>query len=337
MQSDDIHSAYFGESLDVGDVNGDGYADLVAGDRVNYGAYLYYGGPDGLETGVETRLMPPDLQEGVNFAYDVDVAPDMNGDGVDELIGTATNDSEVASTAGAVFIWYGVCELDTDEDGVCATIDCDDDDPDNTDTFQTVYPDQDDDGYAHTLGTLVTCDVPSGYITQLGDCDDDDDEINPEGIELCDGVDNDCDGVTDGEDADGAMTWYADADGDGYASQTDTVVACDAPSGYGSKTTSWDCDDTDASIFPGATEVLGDGIDQDCDGADAELPDTGQPIDTADTHTPADSGDPHTGDPSDDGAKEEGCGRCSAGASGLSMLAVLGVLAIPNRRRRWPT
>ena len=52
------------------------------------------------------------------------------------------------------------------------------------------------------------------------------------------------------------------------------VVACDEPGGY--TTTSGDCDDGDGDAYPGATEVHGDGDDQDCDGEDpAAYPHTG--------------------------------------------------------------
>ncbi|MFO7962810.1 MAG: MopE-related protein [Desulfobacterales bacterium] len=93
------------------------------------------------------------------------------------------------------------------------------------------------------------------------DCDDTDAAINPGAVEVCDGKDNDCDGEVD----EGVQNiYYQDADGDGYGDPMNSIQDCSAPSGYVTDNT--DCDDTDASVNPGAAEVCDDGIDNDCDG-----------------------------------------------------------------------
>lgn len=71
-----------------------------------------------------------------------------------------------------------------------------------------------------------------------GDCDDSDSLRYPSSVELCDGVDNDCDAATD----------------EGYDADGDGIGTCD------------DCDDADAAVFPGAEEVCDDSVDDDCDG-----------------------------------------------------------------------
>ena len=133
----------------------------------------------------------------------------------------------------------------------------------------TWYPDDDGDGYGDSGSTDVACNQPSGFVSDSDDCDDSDAAIYPAANELCDSVDNDCDGQVDDDDPglSGALnTFYADMDLDGYGDATTSASYCAEPSGYVSDDT--DCDDGDADINPGATEIPQDGIDQDCDGTD---------------------------------------------------------------------
>lgn len=136
----------------------------------------------------------------------------------------------------------------------------------------TFYMDSDGDGHgADTLTDTGDCDLPpDGFVARSGDCDDEDPRVNPDAAEQCDGLDNDCDGQ-----ADEALltTWYQDADGDGYGDSA--VDACTAPDA-GWTTTGGDCDDTDGGIYPDAVETCGDGVDDDCDGADTTCPLSGE-------------------------------------------------------------
>jgi hypothetical protein len=91
-----------------------------------------------------------------------------------------------------------------------------------------------------------------GFTTCGGDCDDDDATIHPGAIEQPDGNDTDCDGIPD----DGTSGY--DDDGDGYC---DDPGVCSDPS-----LLPRDCNDGDATVNPGVDEILGDGIDNDCDG-----------------------------------------------------------------------
>jgi len=113
----------------------------------------------------------------------------------------------------------------------------------------------------------TACDQPSGTVVDGTDCDDSDSAINPAATEVCDELDNDCDGDVDdddsGLDTTTASTWYADDDGDEYGDASSTILACYQPSGYVTDNT--DCDDTDESVNPGALDLV-DGADNDCDG-----------------------------------------------------------------------
>jgi len=138
--------------------------------------------------------------------------------------------------------------IDNDDDGL---LDCDDPDCESACDF-----DLDDDGFE---------DEAVGG----DDCDDTNAAIHPDADEVCDGLDNDCNLLTDeddpGLDTSTLSDWYRDADVDGYGDLNGSAQrACTAPSG--SVLDNTDCDDDDATINPAAIDVPGDCIDNDCDG-----------------------------------------------------------------------
>jgi hypothetical protein len=94
------------------------------------------------------------------------------------------------------------------------------------------------------------------------DCNDGLASVYPGATEYCNSRDDNCDGITDESTAADASTWYRDADGDGYGVSSTTTRACTVPTGYSSLST--DCNDSSASVSPGATETC-DSVDNDCD------------------------------------------------------------------------
>jgi hypothetical protein len=152
---------------------------------------------------------------------------------------------------------------------------------------QIWYRDADGDGYGNPNVTLQRCNQPSGYVANDDDCNDACASCYPGGVEVCDGLNNDCDGQTD--EGNIGQIWYRDADGDGYGNPNVTAQACNQPSGY--VTNYDDCNDACASCYPGALELC-DGLNNDCDGQTDEGDVCGEPDSDAD-------GDPDASDCND--------------------------------------
>ena len=167
----------------------------------------------------------------------------------------------------------------------------DDDDCDGTvdeGVTTTFYVDADGDGEGSEDLTTEACDTPTGYAADARDCDDTDAAISPNATEICNGVDDDCDGDVDGDAVD-ASTWWEDADGDGYGNPEVEDETCDQPSGYVDNDE--DCDDTDADLNPDTTWYL----DADGDGygrADWTLASCEQPSGYVDDDSDCDDLDP---------------------------------------------
>ena len=59
------------------------------------------------------------------------------------------------------------------------------------------YQDYDSDGYGLPGSGILACYAPPGHTAAAGDCNDENSQINPAAIEICDGIDNNCDGQID--------------------------------------------------------------------------------------------------------------------------------------------
>ena len=174
-------------------------------------------------------------------------------------------------------------DLDGDGDGYIASQDCDDSDDaispdaaeicdekdndcdgnidDDATDMPTWYADEDADGYGDDSAASEACDPPDGAVAPGGDCDDDDALVSPSSDEVCNEVDDNCDGAVDANPVDG-ITVYLDRDEDSYGDPARAVNACDLLDGYVLDST--DCDDANADVYPSAAELC-NGFDDNCD------------------------------------------------------------------------
>jgi hypothetical protein len=183
-----------------------------------------------------------DIPSGSSSGWGASV--DHDGDG--SMAGEDCDDGDPSVFPGA----YESCNQRDD--------DCDDEVDEGLETYQ-VWRDADGDGWGDNDNSLQACNVPSGYVWYGGDCDDENEDVNPAAEETCDGADNDCDGRIDRRNA------YTDADGDGHAGTATNWDLCDDPP-VGAALVSTDCDDANDAVHPDADEVCGDAIDNDCSG-----------------------------------------------------------------------
>jgi hypothetical protein len=106
--------------------------------------------------------------------------------------------------------------------------------------------------------TAQGCAPPAGYVQEPGDCNDYKPSIHPGAAEMCKDLDDDRDGLTDDDLP--VRTIHEDSDGDGFAAvNTPSTRKCNVPVGWTTWNTPPDCDDSDITVYPGATDVCDGG------------------------------------------------------------------------------
>ncbi len=285
--------------LGLADVTGDGTPEIAVGAGGDVplngaGSVVIFSGRDG---SIVRRCVDPGAAAYEGLGGALAVVRDLTGDGLPDLaVGVPGAVGPNGLDTGAVFfISSADCSIvrrlylpdgkagDRLGSSVAALGDLD---GDGTDEVVAGVPARDALGYGLALVLGVATDCDGDGLTRLaGDCDDTRPSIHPGAPEVCDGLDNDCDGAVD-----------EDGDGDG-------VGVCQ------------DCDDADARRFPGAPEVC-DGLDNDCDG----LVDEGSDLDGDGYATPCDCDDTrpsvHPGAPEACNHADDNCdGRSDEGSS----------------------
>ncbi len=199
------------------------------------------------------------------------------------------DDTEPAARPGALERCDAIdndCDSETDEAGA--------------DGCTYYFYDVDGDGYGQPGTQLCLCE-PNGFRdTPLGgDCNDASTSINPGKTEVCNGVDDNCDGMTDPDGITGCVNRYRDEDVDGYGAEP-PVCMC-SPRGVYTVTVGGDCGDLNSSINPGRPELCNK-IDDDCDGG-------------------TDTGDMESACPLPEGVEPHGTKYCDAGECALNCQA----------------
>ena len=274
------YSMYFGVTQTLGctdpaATNYDPNATVDDG-SCEYGSVTWYRDFD-TDTYGDPNVTQQSANQPAGYVADNTDCDDNNSNafpGNPEVCDGADNNCDGNIDEGVLLTWYR--DLDNDNFGnpnitsqacsqptgfVADNTDCDDNDSLEF-PGQIWYKDFDGDGYGNGA-TATQCNRPANYfapselISTTGDCDDEESNAFPGNTEVCDGIDNNCDGNID---EGGMNTYYRDIDQDEFGDPNVSMMACTIPAGFVLDNT--DCDDFDENEYPGQKwykDVDGDG------------------------------------------------------------------------------
>lgn len=285
----------------LGDINNDGLADFQVGapgyepsGATNHGrTYLVYGKSTGWTS---TTLLAASAfrltgDTGGRLGAALTPAADFDGDHrVDVLFSAPSTAAEGLTASGRVYMLRAALFVDDDGDGFSPYDgDCNDSDT----SYSPNAPEVACDGIDQNCDGVDLRDQDGDLFDgcldappEEFDCDDSDISIHPEITEICNNVDDDCDGAVDE-----GIPWisWPDNDGDGLGSTS--TGDCELIDGW--VTAPGDCDDDNIDTFPGQVESC-DGEDNNCDGETDEGVTTTYYLD-ADNDTYGDPNQPQVG------------------------------------------
>lgn len=240
---------------------------------------------DGYTANIDCDDNNPDVYPGATELCDGldNDCNDIADDAIDYYTYYKDNDNDTYGDGGD---WIEICEPNAPDGYVTNDLDCNDNDENinpaapevcdggdnNCNGYDdeglaeyTYFRDSDEDTYGNAGDWIQTCEAtaPEGYVTNAMDCNDADGNINPGAVEICDGIDNNCNALED--DGLPIVMYYRDNDGDNYGDSANMVEACDGMEPDGYVANDQDCDDNNSEINPDAEETC-DGRDNNCNG-----------------------------------------------------------------------
>ena len=220
-------------------------------------------GPDCNDADAQVNLLADEICDGVDNNCDDNIDENALGVGTPCETGFA---GQCATGLVECVTGNEFCTPIPPSDEVCdgTDNDCDGDVDEEPTDPTTFYEDRDGDLFGNATTSTTGCTAPTGYVAVATDCNDDNASIRPGTGEICNAIDDNCDGVVDELPAVGAIPFYPDADGDGFGTGSSPISGCAAPEGYAAQ--GGDCDDANPLINLEAPEVC-NGVDDDCDGA----------------------------------------------------------------------